>query len=99
MYNNKNTTIFFKKYMNIYQHFSSLRGTSNQLLAYTALFEMLHQTAPLTFLFVAVTGTNFIPFQLSVCLQLHSMFGVCAGQMAMLLTALDRLASISAPML
>jgi hypothetical protein len=78
---------------------SSLRGTSNQLLAYTALFEMLHQTAHFTFLLVATTGTNFIPFQLSMYWQLHSVFGMCAAQMVMLLTALDRLVAIAAPIL
>jgi hypothetical protein len=78
---------------------SSLRGTSNQLLAWTALFEVLHQTAHFPFLAVAISGLNFIPYQLSVYLQLHSIFGVTAAQMAMLLTALDRLVAVSMPLL
>jgi hypothetical protein len=78
---------------------SSLRNSSNQLLAYTAFFELLHQSAHFSFFAVAITGINFIPYQLSVYLQVHSIFGVVAAQMAMLLTALDRLLAVSFPLL
>jgi hypothetical protein len=74
-----------------------LRGSTNYLLALTAFFENFHQSSHFLFLFVTVSGINFINYSTAICFQLHSVFGVTAAQIVMCSTAADRLLSVLFP--
>nr|CAD2161574.1 unnamed protein product [Meloidogyne enterolobii] len=74
-----------------------LRGPTNYLLALTAFFEILHQSAHFLFLFLAVTGINLINYSTALIFQLHSIFGVAAVQILFVSTAADRLFSFLIP--
>nr|CAD2161568.1 unnamed protein product [Meloidogyne enterolobii] len=73
----------------------NLRGPTNYLLALTAFFEILHQSVHFLFLFLAVSGINFINYSTALIFQLHSIFGLTAAQTAMCSTAFDRLLAVS----
>jgi hypothetical protein len=75
----------------------NLRGSTNYLLALTAFFEILHQSAHFLFLFITLSGINFIPYSVALRFQLHSIFGVTAAQTVMASTAADRLLSVLMP--
>ena len=74
-----------------------MRGPTNYLLALTAFFEILHQTAHFLFLAVSVSGINFINYSTALIFQLHSIFGGLAAQSASVSIAADRLLSILIP--
>ena len=76
----------------------SLRGSStNYLLALHCACELLHQTAPLTFGAVALSGLNFIPYQTSMYFQMPAIFGIHSALIAIPAIAVDRLALILLP--
>nr|CAD2197428.1 unnamed protein product [Meloidogyne enterolobii] len=74
-----------------------LRGPTNYLLALTAFFEILHQSAHFVFLFVAVSGINFINYSTALQFELHTIFGATAAQTALASTGVDRLLSVLFP--
>jgi hypothetical protein len=67
-------------------------------LALTAFFEILHQSAHFLFLFIALSGINFISYSTAIHFQIHSIFGVTAAQTVMMSTAADRLLSVLKPL-
>nr|CAD2200114.1 unnamed protein product [Meloidogyne enterolobii] len=77
---------------------NKLRGAANYLLALTAFFEILHQSSHFLFLFITVSGINFINYSTALQFQLHSIFGVTAAQTSMASTAADRLLSVLFPL-
>uniref|UniRef100_A0A914M2F2 G-protein coupled receptors family 1 profile domain-containing protein n=1 Tax=Meloidogyne incognita TaxID=6306 RepID=A0A914M2F2_MELIC len=90
------TVNFFLLYVTVKN--KKLRGPTNYLLALTAFFEILHQSVHFLFLFVAVSGINFINYSTALIFQLHSIFGLTAAQTAMCSTAFDRLLAVLFPM-
>uniref|UniRef100_A0A914NDY0 G-protein coupled receptors family 1 profile domain-containing protein n=1 Tax=Meloidogyne incognita TaxID=6306 RepID=A0A914NDY0_MELIC len=90
------TVNFFLLYVTVKN--KKLRGPTNYLLALTAFFEILHQSVHFLFLFLAVSGINFINYSTALIFQLHSIFGLTAAQTAMCSTALDRLLAVLSPM-
>uniref|UniRef100_A0A914LLK2 G-protein coupled receptors family 1 profile domain-containing protein n=1 Tax=Meloidogyne incognita TaxID=6306 RepID=A0A914LLK2_MELIC len=77
---------------------NKLRGSANYLLALTAFFEILHQSAHFLFLFISVSGINFINYSTALLFQLHSIFGLTAAQTSMASIAADRLLSVLFPL-
>nr|CAD2165156.1 unnamed protein product [Meloidogyne enterolobii] len=77
---------------------NKLRGSANYLLALTAFFEILHQSAHFLFLFITVSGINFINYSTALKFQLHSIFGLTAAQTSMASIAADRLLSVLFPL-
>src|SRR5690348_3656942 len=77
--------------------FRSLRGSTNYLLAMTSLFEILHQSGHLPYLFVSLSGKNFSHYLTSMYFQLPALFGVHASLVAITGTAFDRLLSVLIP--
>uniref|UniRef100_A0A914LJP2 G-protein coupled receptors family 1 profile domain-containing protein n=1 Tax=Meloidogyne incognita TaxID=6306 RepID=A0A914LJP2_MELIC len=77
---------------------NKLRGSANYLLALTAFFEILHQSAHFLFLFITVSGVNFINYSTALKFQLHSIFGLTAAQTSMASIAADRLLSVLFPL-
>ncbi|KAL3105281.1 hypothetical protein niasHT_029740 [Heterodera trifolii] len=75
----------------------SLRGTANFLLALTCFFEILHQHGHFLFLYVAISGRNFIEFHLALKICIVSLFGMAGIAPSLTFTAIDRLICIVFP--
>ncbi|KAL3116247.1 hypothetical protein niasHT_004418 [Heterodera trifolii] len=75
----------------------SLHGTANVLLALCSFFELLHQHGHLLFLYVALSGQNFIPLSLAIKICSISLFAVSGISLIMAFTGLDRLLCVIMP--
>ena len=79
------------------RHKSLRNSSTNYLLAMHCTFEVLHQTAPLTFGVVVLSGLNFIPYPTSMHFQTQAIFGIHSALVAIPSIAVDRLALILLP--
>ncbi|KAL3068783.1 hypothetical protein niasHS_017349 [Heterodera schachtii] len=75
----------------------SLHGTANVLLALCSFFELLHQHGHLLFLYVALSGHNFIPLSLAIKICSISLFAVSGISLIMAFTGFDRLLCVIMP--
>jgi hypothetical protein len=62
-----------------------------------AFFDMLQLTHPFPFLYIALSGTNFVPTFLSMRLILPSLFGIQCSLTCITCTGIDRLLSVMFP--
>jgi hypothetical protein len=76
-----------------------LKETANYLLALCSFFELLHQHGHLLFLYMAISGQNFLPYGLAVRICAVSLFGLGGIPTSMAFTGLDRLLAIVFPKL
>ncbi|KAL3076081.1 hypothetical protein niasHT_034145 [Heterodera trifolii] len=75
----------------------SLHGTANVLLALCSFFELLHQHGHFLFLYVALSGHNFIPLSLAIKICAISLFAVSGISLIMAFTGVDRLLCVIMP--
>uniref|UniRef100_A0A914H667 G_PROTEIN_RECEP_F1_2 domain-containing protein n=1 Tax=Globodera rostochiensis TaxID=31243 RepID=A0A914H667_GLORO len=75
----------------------NINGTANYLLALNAMFELMHQYVYFTFLYLSLTGQNFIDYKLAVKIGMLSIFGYSGVFPAMLCTGIDRLFCVIFP--
>ncbi|KAL3099088.1 hypothetical protein niasHS_001076 [Heterodera schachtii] len=73
---------------------SSLRGSSNFLMALICLCELVHQIGHTFFLVVVISGTNFVSLLTADLFMTPSIFALNCGIMAMFCAAFDRLFAI-----
>uniref|UniRef100_A0A183BJ94 G_PROTEIN_RECEP_F1_2 domain-containing protein n=1 Tax=Globodera pallida TaxID=36090 RepID=A0A183BJ94_GLOPA len=76
---------------------STLHGSANFLLALSSLFEMGHQAGHLVFLWLALSGQNFISYAL--CFRLMAFSVCCLGGIytGMFCTGVDRILCVLTP--
>ncbi|KAL3109406.1 hypothetical protein niasHT_015251 [Heterodera trifolii] len=72
-----------------------LHGTTFVLLALTSAFELVHLCGEYLFLYVALSGQNFIDYQLAVQICAPSVFAVELISPTMLFIGIDRLISVT----
>ncbi|KAL3074561.1 hypothetical protein niasHT_034898 [Heterodera trifolii] len=72
-----------------------LHGTTFVLLALTSAFELVHLCGQYLFLYVALSGQNFIEYQLAVQICAPSVFAVELISPIMLFIGIDRLISVT----
>uniref|UniRef100_A0A914H4R5 G_PROTEIN_RECEP_F1_2 domain-containing protein n=1 Tax=Globodera rostochiensis TaxID=31243 RepID=A0A914H4R5_GLORO len=75
----------------------NLHGTANYLLALNAMFELMHQYVYFTFLYLSLTGQNFIDYKLAVKIGIFSIVGYNGVFPSMLCTGIDRLICVTFP--
>uniref|UniRef100_A0A914H7R8 G-protein coupled receptors family 1 profile domain-containing protein n=1 Tax=Globodera rostochiensis TaxID=31243 RepID=A0A914H7R8_GLORO len=75
----------------------TLHGSANFLLALTSLFEMGHEAGHLLFLWLALSGQNFIPYGLCVRIMALSLFCIGGIFASMLCTGVDRILCVLQP--
>uniref|UniRef100_A0A914H4Q5 G_PROTEIN_RECEP_F1_2 domain-containing protein n=1 Tax=Globodera rostochiensis TaxID=31243 RepID=A0A914H4Q5_GLORO len=75
----------------------NLHGTANYLLALNAMFELMHQYVYFTFLYLSLTGQNFIDYKLAVKIGIFSIVGYNGVFPSMLCTGIDRLICVTLP--
>uniref|UniRef100_A0A914IG16 G-protein coupled receptors family 1 profile domain-containing protein n=1 Tax=Globodera rostochiensis TaxID=31243 RepID=A0A914IG16_GLORO len=75
----------------------TLHGTANVLLALCSFFELLHQHGHLLFLYVALSGQNFISLSMAIRWCTVSLFALGGITLSMTFTGLDRLLCVLFP--
>uniref|UniRef100_A0A914ICE6 Uncharacterized protein n=1 Tax=Globodera rostochiensis TaxID=31243 RepID=A0A914ICE6_GLORO len=75
----------------------TLHGTANVLLALCSFFELLHQQGHLLFLYVALSGQNFISLSMAIRWCTVSLFALGGITLSMTFTGLDRLLCVLFP--
>ncbi|CAD5232816.1 unnamed protein product [Bursaphelenchus xylophilus] len=75
---------------------SSLRTTCNYLIAFTALFDFIHQLSQYVVTYFAFVG-DYPTIEKCFCFQFLPMIGCNAAEVAMLFTSLDRLYCVARP--
>ncbi|KAL3098880.1 hypothetical protein niasHT_024635 [Heterodera trifolii] len=76
---------------------NSLRGSANFLMALICLCELFHQIGHTFFLFVVISGINFVSLLTADLIMAPTIFALNCGLMAMLCSAVDRLLSVISP--
>ncbi|KAL3099093.1 hypothetical protein niasHS_001081 [Heterodera schachtii] len=76
---------------------SSLRGSSNFLMALICLCELVHQIGHTFFLVVVISGTNFVSLLTADLFLAPMIFAFNCGLMAMFCAAFDRLFAVALP--
>ncbi|KAL3104400.1 hypothetical protein niasHS_000138 [Heterodera schachtii] len=77
--------------------FNSLRGSANFLMALICLCELVHQIGHTFFLFVVISGTNFVSLLTADLIMTQMIFALNCGLMAMFCAAFDRLFAVALP--
>ncbi|KAH7702198.1 hypothetical protein AAVH_30654, partial [Aphelenchoides avenae] len=75
----------------------SLHGTCNYLLAIGGVFDTIHQTAHIPFLYSVVSGRNFIDLPTCVEVLTVPFTGLNVGLLMTLFVGCDRLFSVLLP--
>jgi hypothetical protein len=76
-----------------------LHGTANFNLAMGSFFEILHQIGHLLFLYITMSGQNFLPYPLAVHICSIALFGLGSVALSITFTAMDRLLYVLFPVL
>ncbi|KAL3098882.1 hypothetical protein niasHT_024637 [Heterodera trifolii] len=76
---------------------SSLRGSANFLMALICLCELVHQIGHTFFLFVVISGTNFVSLLTADLIMAPMIFASNCGLMAIFSAAFDRLFAVALP--
>lgn len=75
----------------------ALDGTTNWLIAFLSGAEILHQSAHVIYLYVVVSGVDFVLFLPCTKLLMHTVFGINLAVMLMSAVALDRVICVLSP--